>query len=243
VKRLVHSAHLPLRPLSPFVLAVLLACCALALLAGGCSLGSSKVPDLTGRIMDEAESAAGKAGLKLVKKEEEVPSFLPAGTVMAQDPLPGAESSDGTIQVTVSRDPVPVQIDSLRASDPDGNGMENNADIKNLTDGNLGTSWSTEGYVSPTFAGLGGKRGVGLMFTLAEDATLLKISYTIAGWQGEVQRIRANQYPIAIARLGDTEQVDLSEPLSSGRIWFFQLAPMPDGDKYGVVIDEIGFYK
>jgi hypothetical protein len=242
VKRLVHSAHLPLRPLLPLVLAVLLTCCALALLAGGCSLGSGKVPDLTGRTMDEAETLAGKAGLKLVKKDG-VPSFLPAGTVMAQAPLPGAESSDGTIQVTVSRDPVPVQIVSLKPSDPDGNGIENNADIKNLTDGNPNTSWSTERYVSPTFAGLGGKRGVGLMFSLSEEATLLKISYTTAGWQGEVQRIRPNQYPIAIAHLGNTEQVDLTEPLSSGRIWFYALAPMPDGDRYGVVIDEIGFYK
>jgi len=33
------------------------------------------------------------------------------------------------------------------------------------------------------------------------------------------------------------------EPLSSGRIWFTQLAPLPDSTKFGVVIAEIGFYK
>jgi hypothetical protein len=228
------------RPLAslPLLPTALLVCCAVALFLGGCS---SVTPDLTGLTWDEAGSLADRAGLKLVKQTE-VPSFLPAGTVMAQEPLAGVESTDGTIQAAVSRDPIPIRC-TLKPSDPDGDGMENNAQLKNLTDGDLSTSWSTERYVSPTFAGLGGKRGVGLMFSLSEQATLLKITYTTAGWQGEVQRIRPNQYPIAIAHLGDAEQVNLTEPLSSGRIWFYALAPLPGDDKYGVVINEIGFYK
>jgi hypothetical protein len=223
-------------------LMVLAACFAVALVISGCSAGSGGVPDLTGLAGDQAGSLADKAGLKLVTKQE-VPCFLPVGTVMTQDPLPGLKSSDGTIQVTVSREPIPVQITKLNASDPDGNERENSGDIGKLTDGDLNTSWSTEKYVSPTFAGLGEKHGVGLSFSLAEEATMLKISYTIGGWKGEVQRLRSNRSPIAIAQLGDTQQVNLMEPLSSGRIWFFQLAPLPDSPRYGVIINEIGFYK
>jgi hypothetical protein len=224
------------------VLTVFLAVCAVALFLGGCGLGSGEAPNLTELTWDQAVSLADKAGLSLVKSQE-VACFLPAGTVLAQDPLPGVKPPDGTILVTVARNPVPVQIVSLKASDPDGNGVENNADIKNLTDGNPDTSWSTERYVSPTFAGLGAKRGVGLAFSLAEEATMVEITYTIGGWRGEVQRVRPNRSPIAIAQLGDTEQVNFAEPLSSGRIWFFELAPFPDGDRYGVTISEIGFYK
>jgi hypothetical protein len=242
VNKHLRSPGSPRRKARLAVFTVLLAGCAVALVVGACSLGSGNAPYLTELTWDQAASLADKAGLKLVKSQE-VACFLPAGTVLAQDPLPGVKSPDGTVQVTVAREPVPVQIVSLKPSDPDGNGIENNADIKNLTDGNPDTSWSTERYVSPTFAGLGAKRGVGLAFSLAEEATMVKISCTIGGWRGEVQKLRSNRSPIAIAQLGETEQVNFAEPLSSGRLWFFELAPFPDGDRYGVTINEIGFYK
>ena len=241
MKRFVDSRLLPSRSLLPMVLAVVLSTCALALGGGGCASGIA--PDLTGHTWDEAESLAGKAGLQLVKRDE-MPCFLPAGTVLAQDPLPGIEPTDGTIQVTACREPIPVQIKRLQSSDPDGNPKaENDAQIPNLTDGDLNTSWSTERYVSPIFANLGAKRGVGLAFTLAEGATMAKISYTLTGWKGEVQKLTSGLPPVAVAQLGDAQQVTWTEPLASGRIWFYQLAPMPDGDRNGVTINEIGFYK
>jgi hypothetical protein len=166
--------------------------------------------------------------------------------VISQDPAPGVKSADGTVQVTVSREPIQVQITKLNASDPDGNGIENNEMLPNLTDGDLSTFWTTERYVSPVFAGLpNNKNGVGLSFTLAEGATLLKISFTITGWKGELQKLTSGEPPIAIVQLGDTQQVMWREPLSSGRIWFYQLVPMADDEKgrNGVIIDEIAFYK
>jgi hypothetical protein len=222
-------------------LVALVTACALVLLPAGCSLGSSASPDLTGKTLDEATKLADGAGLKLVQSEE-VPYFLPAGTVMAQDPLPGIKSADGTIKVTK------VQIESIKASDPDGDGIENNAQLPHLYDGDLTTSWSTETtYKSPDFQGLGGKTGVGLLFTLAEGATMVKIDYTLMGWKGEVQKLNADKFAIAVAPLGETQQVSWNEPLTSGRIWFYRLAALPMSadniQRYGVIVNEISFYK
>ena len=229
------------------VLSAFVAVGVVALLLGGCSLGSSATPDLNGLTLDEATRLAQDAGLELVQGEE-VPYFLPAGTVLAQDPLPGVKSADGTIKVTVSREPVKVQIEEIKASDPDGDGIENNAQISKLVDGDPSTSWSTETtYKSATFEGLGNKVGVGLQFTLAEGATMVKLDFSLMGWQGEVQKLTADKFAIAVAPLGDAQQVSWNEPLTSGRIWFYRLAPLPMSadniQRYGVTINEISFYK
>lgn len=227
--------------------AVILAVGATTIPAAGCSAGSDGTPDLTGLTIEEAQKKARGAGLEIVETEE-IACFLPADTVLGQDPLPGVESTDGAVEVTVSREPVPVQVTEVKTADPQGDGKENNSEIGNLIDGDLSTSWSTEKtYKSPDFQGLGDKKGVGFSFTLAEGATILKISYSQTGWKGEVQKLRANNSQIAIAPLGENQIVTWLEPISSGRVWFYLLAPLPlSPDKiqrYAVTIDEIAFYK
>jgi hypothetical protein len=247
VKRLAQNRRLPSSFLLRLVLSAVVTACASALLLGGCSTSSRGTPDLTGLTSDEATKLAGDSGLKLVQSAE-VPSFLPPGTVLAQDPLSGIDSADGTVKVTVGREPIEVQITKVKAADPDGDGSENDSALPKLTDGDVSTSWSTEQtYKSPDFQGLGNKKGVGLSFWLAEGATMLKISYTMTGWKGEVEKILSDNTPVAVAPLGEAQQVSWSGPLTSGRIWFYQLAPLPMSadniQRYGVIINEISFYK
>jgi serine/threonine protein kinase len=209
-------------------------------LAKGC--GPDAAPPLTGKTLAAATKLADSAGLKLVKTE--VPNFAAVGTVLAQNPMAGIKSTDGTIQITVSRAPIEVQINSMAAYDPvPGDGVENDAKIKFLTDKNETTSWSTENYVSPSFASKPGKTGVGLVFSLAEGATMIKLTYSLTGWMGEVQKVTSDNTAVAIAQLGDNQQVNWAEPLTTGRIWFTQGAPLPGSTKYGVVINEISFYR
>ena len=96
------------------VLAV--AACAVTLLMSACGGGSDGTPDLTGLTVNEAQAVADEAGLQLVEGEK-VPSFLPAGTILAQAPLPGTPSAEGTVRVTVGRDPIAVKV---RKIDPEG---------------------------------------------------------------------------------------------------------------------------
>ncbi len=237
------SGSLPANHL-PRLAALLLSVIILSLATLGCGVGSSGTPDLTGISLDEAQKAAADAGLDLVQ-DEEVPSFLPAGTVLAQDPLPGTASGDGTMRVTISRDPIPVAVDRLAAYDPDGAPTtENDELLPRLYDGNLDTYWSTDtNYRTPDFEGLGNKIGVGFSFWLEEGATMLKISYTLTGWEGEVQRISSSELAIAIAQLTNKQQVSWRDPVTSGRIWFTRLAPLPDSNSYGAVINEVEFYR
>jgi len=194
--------------------------------------------------LEEAQKAAADAGLSLVQ-DSEVASFLPAGTVLAQDPLPGLDSADGTMKVTVGRDPIPVKVERMKSYDPDGApARENDNLIPNLYDGDLQTFWSTETtYKTPDFEGLGNKIGVGFSFWLEEGATMLKISYTLTGWEGEVQRVSSNDLAIAIAQLTNKHQVSWRDPITSGRVWFTRLAPLPDSNTYGAIINEVEFYR
>jgi serine/threonine protein kinase len=212
------------------------------------SCGADPAPDIVGKTKQEATKLAGDAGLEL--EITEVPNFATAGTILTQDPMKGIKSLDGTIKVTIARKPISVQIDSMTPYDPPpGDGVENNAQRPNLTDNNLETSWSTEKYKSPTFAGIPGKTGVGLVFSLADGATMVKIDYTITGWKGEVQKITSDGTPLSVATMGNGpivgtgEQIHWEDPLVSGRLWFTTLGPLPNSAKYGAVINEISFWK
>ena len=109
----------------------------IVLAAKGC--GPGVAPGLTGKTLAEATTLAEEAGLKLVTTE--VPNFAAAGTVLSQNPMVGIKTTDGTIQVTVSRAPVQVQINSMEPFDPaPGDGVENNAQRPILTDDDETTS-------------------------------------------------------------------------------------------------------
>lgn len=231
--------------LATSIVVLILGVCAVVLVVSACGSASEPggTPNFTGLTLSEAQTLASKAGLELIEGEA-LPSFLPAGTILAQYPLPGTDSDIDPIQVTVSRDPIPVQIRNVQPKDPDADGHENDDLLPNLYDGDLSTYWSTETtYRSPDFQGLGDKVGVGFSFWLEEGATMLKIDYTLTGWKGEVQMVSSQNLPIALAQLGQNKRVSWLRPISSGRIWFTQLAPLPDSDRYGAIINEITFYR
>jgi serine/threonine protein kinase len=73
----------------------------------------------------------------------------------------GAASAHGT----------PVVVAHATAFDPPpGDGVEDDADLGHLTDGNVGTTWHTEFYGSRQFGGL--KPGVGFVLTLDQSHRL-----------------------------------------------------------------------
>jgi hypothetical protein len=207
--------------------------------------GPSGAPDVYKLDLEQATAQANKAGLELVV-EEQIPSFdNQPDTVLAQSPEAGLKSPDGKLRVSVSRDPIPVQINLVDDYDPNGNDKaENSAQVPNLTDGNQTTTWSTELYKSANFAGLGNKTGVGLTFSLAEGATMVQILSTTTGWTGEVLQVTSEGGATAkVADLGAQAVVTWRDPIANGRIWFTQLGYLADSGRYGVVISEIAFFK
>jgi beta-lactam-binding protein with PASTA domain len=91
----------------------------LALVGGGIAIaavstavGTVAVPSLVGLTQDKATNAVSSTGLSL--KIATRTADDPAGTVIAQDPAPGAFVGDGgSIQLVVSRGPPPVAIPTV----------------------------------------------------------------------------------------------------------------------------------
>jgi serine/threonine-protein kinase len=81
----------------------------------------------------------------------------------------------------------PVQLHGLAGYDPQGDGVEGNDVAGDATDGSKLTSWSTETYRGPDFAGL--KSGVGLVLTAGGRVKLahLTVMTPTPGFTAEIQ--------------------------------------------------------
>jgi hypothetical protein len=81
----------------------------------------------------------------------------------------------------------PVRLHGLAGYDPQGDGVEGNAVAGDATDGSTFTSWSTETYRGPDFAGL--KSGVGLVLSVGGSVKLahLTLRTPTPGFTAEIQ--------------------------------------------------------
>jgi hypothetical protein len=198
---------------------------------------------VVGQTADEAKKLAAEAGMEVfIGASDQVPSFdREAGIVLRQDPEPDKKADDDVLHLTVTREPTPVAVLKIKDWDPEGDNTENPKKLKNLTDGNDSTVWSTELYRSASFGDL--KRGVGLNFELDGEATIIQIVSSVEGWKGELLQTMSSGSMAQIANLdGDsTQTITLGSAISRGRIWFTQLAPLTD-ERWGVELSEIHFY-
>ncbi len=206
------------------------------------TLSGNGAPSVVGLTLDQARQLAADAGMQ-VEVTAQIPSFdKPAGTVLEQAPDPGVSSDDDVLLLTVTREPTPVAVTTMKDYDPEGDQTEHPKQLPNLTDGKESTSWSTELYKSASFGNL--KSGVGLEFTLAEPATIIEIVSTVDGWKGELRSDGSSGSEASIATLNGTANqiITLREPLGAGRIWFTKLTEITNG-RWGVELSEIRFYK
>jgi serine/threonine protein kinase len=205
------------------------------------ALPGAGAPAVVGLTLDQARQLAADAGMK-VEVADQVPSFdKQAGTVLEQDPIPKAKSGDDVLRLTVTRAPTPVKVTSLKDVDPEGDNTENPEQLPKLIDGKESTGWTTELYRSSTFGNL--KTGVGLDFTLEQPASIIEIVSPVEGWKGELLQNISSGPAARLATLnGDSSQIiTLRAAITSGRIWFTQLAQLTAG-RWGVELSEIRFY-
>jgi eukaryotic-like serine/threonine-protein kinase len=79
------------------------------------STGPPKVAVPTLTDMKSTDAVAALTQLKLKPDEHPVPSDKPAGTVTAQDPLPGTKVPEGSkVRINVSKGPTPVNVPDVR---------------------------------------------------------------------------------------------------------------------------------
>ncbi|MBD3689563.1 hypothetical protein H8R18_08550 [Nanchangia anserum] len=118
-------------------------------------------------------------------------AFLLAIVVLAW-PLPkpqAAATPTRTASPQASPTPQPEatvapEIAEITIADPDGDGNEHPEMLANLTDGDASSAWYSRTYVSDTY---GMKRGIGLVITLKETATVSDVTLTGSSTGGLVQ--------------------------------------------------------
>jgi len=93
----------------------------------------------------------------------------------------------------------PPSIAGVTTFDPEGDGTENDGDVRWTTDGDRGTSWSTLCYKSPTF---GSKSGVGLIVQLAEP-NYARVDVDFAGSTWRADMYGANEVGSDVSSWGE----------------------------------------
>ena len=139
----------------------------------------------------------------------------------------------------------PIAIDKASGFDPQGDNEERNADAARVFDGDKGTSWTSEGYATPTFGGL--KKGVGVLLDLGQPTQVTKAVLELGSKNLDVTVYAAPDGTLDGAREigsknGATGTVTLDAPKDLPKtdyviVWFTSLAA--DGGRYRASLDEI----
>ena len=84
------------------------------LLSGGCSTGSTEVPDFTGKTLDEAKEMIEKAGFQLGQIDYQNSETVESGKVISQTPRAGSHQEKGTkVTLVVSQGVEQVEVPDL----------------------------------------------------------------------------------------------------------------------------------
>lgn len=140
-----------------------------------------------------------------------------------------------------------IEISSARALDPQGDNRENNGQMGRAYDGNLETAWRSEGYKAADYQGQ--KEGVGLAFTLPEDATPTQISLTLADAPQDVvvsvNSARSHEGGTQVAELSEAtgaQTIDVPEDAREDArhiiVWVTSAAE-DNGDRYRAIVTDI----
>lgn len=115
------------------------------------------------------KSLPRKQRTTLMRNYIPIATILTAAVVMGVLLWNGLQNTKSTVVVPPDASSVEVtgnaQLTSVRTFDPEGDNVENDELVANLTDGSASTTWSTVCYVNRSF---GSKQGVGLVLALSE---------------------------------------------------------------------------
>jgi eukaryotic-like serine/threonine-protein kinase len=173
-----------------------------------------------------------------------VPSTTPKSTATAiAPPQSVAPSQAGP---TATPDGQPIAILSATGFDPEGDGQEKNLQAARVYDGNLATAWSSEGYNSASFGGLG-KKGVGVRLDLGQPTSVNQVTIDLGNGPVDLTVYAATKDSLDGATVIGTAtdatgkvQIKAATPMPKTQyviVWFTKLAPV--GGRFRASISEI----
>jgi serine/threonine-protein kinase len=127
----------------------------------------------------------------------------------------------------------PLPIVGATSYNPEGTGLEDPGNLKNLYDGNPATVWSTQWYANPHFGNL--KNGTGFVLGLGRISGVgrLVVDTTTPGWTAQVYVARqvgaqVSDWGRPVASGTASSTLSLSWPKQEGSyvlVWFTELGP------------------
>ncbi|HEY8821609.1 MAG TPA: hypothetical protein VIM49_06635, partial [Dermatophilaceae bacterium] len=140
----------------------------------------------------------------------------------------------------------PIAILSATGFDPQGDGQENNLQAARVYDGSLATAWSSEGYSSVNFGGLG-KKGLGVRLDLGQPTSVNQVIIDLGNGPVDITVYAATKDSLdgatVIGAATDATgrvQIKAAAPMPKTQyviVWFTKLAP--DGGRFRASISEI----
>jgi hypothetical protein len=138
----------------------------------------------------------------------------------------------------------PVTIAAVSSFDPEGDGSEKEAAAGKATDGDTGTSWTSDAYKSATFSGL--KKGVGLRLDLGSDTAVHSVTVTVpaAGTNLELRTVTGDSLAGSqvIAKADDldgTVTLTPTSPVTTRYLVLWFTKAVQDKDGYRVAVSEV----
>ena len=179
-------------------------------------------------------------GISLSAAEAPRPTVTASAPAVTVTPTPTA-----TPTPSATAGGAPIAIDKASGFDPQGDDEERNSEAARVYDGDKGTSWTSEGYATPSFGGL--KKGVGVLLDLGQPTQVTKAVLELGSKNLDVTVYAAPDGTLDGAteigsKSGATGTVTLTGPNNLPKtdyviVWFTSLAP--DGSRFRASLDEI----
>jgi len=170
------------------------------------------------------------------------PTAQPTATVQAP-PVTEAPPTATQSEPTVGE---PIAILSATGFDPEGDGQEKNTQAPRVYDGDVATAWTSEGYGSANFGGLG-KKGLGVRLDLGQPTSVNQVTIDLGNEPVDVTVYAAIKDSLDGATVigaanAATGRIQLKATSSMPQtqyviVWFTRLAP--DGGRFRAAISEI----
>jgi len=174
-----------------------------------------------------------------------LPSAKPKATVSVAAPPPASVAAP-TPTPSAPTGGQPIAILSATGFDPQGDGQEKNTQAPRVYDGNTATAWTSEGYNSPNFGGLG-KKGLGVRLDLGQPTSIHEVTIDLGNGPTDVTVYAATKdsldgATVIGAATGASGRIQLKATVAIPAtqyviVWFTKLAP--DGGRFRASISEI----
>jgi hypothetical protein len=184
-------------------------------------------------------------GTRSLGADISLPNPSPRRTATVKAPPP-VTAPPPTATQAVPTGGLPIAILSATGFDPQGDGNEKNTQAPRVYDGNPATGWTSEGYNSANFGGLG-KKGVGVRLDLGQPTSVNKVVLDLGAGPLDVTVYAAPKGSLegttvigTATAAGGRVQLTAAGVMPQAQyviVWFTKLAP--DGGRFRASISEI----